>query len=107
MTVLMQKPKALSLKLDFDTLAEFNVAAKIFRARSVTSFLHFYVVSQINEARKTVSAEEFERLVEIEKGKIIERGELRRPNQMKLSPTGSKVRRGGTINANTKTKRTG
>lgn len=59
-----EKTRLLTLKVDSLTLAEFAAAATIFRARSVSSFLHQYVVGQINEARKMVPPEEFERLVE-------------------------------------------
>jgi hypothetical protein len=61
------KPQTLTLKLDLTTHAEFSVAAKIFRARSVASFLHQYVVGQISEAKKLVTPEEFERMVEDQK----------------------------------------
>lgn len=67
------KSKTLTLKLDLNTLAEFAVASQIKRARSVSSFLHEYVVKQINEARQLVPAEEFERRVEDQKVSILAR----------------------------------
>lgn len=68
-----KRPKTLTLKLDLQTLAEFNVAARIFRARSVASFLHEYVVRQINDAKHMVSVDAFNSMVESEKKHILER----------------------------------
>jgi hypothetical protein len=71
--VMPTEGKTLTLKLDLRTLAEFAVAAKLSRARSVSSFLHNYVVNQINEARHSVTADEWDRLVEEQERVTMER----------------------------------
>lgn len=65
--VIVDEKKLLTLKLEPDTYAEFGAAAKVFRARSMSSFVHQYVVTQINAAKKEVSKEDFARLVEQQK----------------------------------------
>lgn len=71
------KTHLLTLSLDLDTLAEFAVSSKVFRARSVSSYLHQYVVSQINAAKREVSADEWKRLVLTQKEATIARSEAK------------------------------
>lgn len=72
-----EKKQLLTLRLDLETLAEFNAAARVFRARSVSSFLHNYVVAQINEAKKKVTPDEFQEIVEEEKQITLERSRIK------------------------------
>lgn len=96
------KKRLITLKVDADTLAEFAAAASVFRARSVSSFLHQYVVGQINEARKMVSDDAWQKLVADHKRATEERSKLRAAvhkrslNGVPISPTGSKIKLGKT-----------
>lgn len=78
-----EKSKTLTLKLDLDTLAEFSVSAHIHRARSVSSFLHEYVVRQINEARRMIPAEEFDRRVAEQKAAIEARSAVKQKERVR------------------------
>jgi hypothetical protein len=69
--------KTLTVKLDLDTLAEFAVAVRLLRGRSISSHVHQFVISQINEARRLVSPEQFRQLVEDQKEATSSRAESR------------------------------
>jgi hypothetical protein len=86
--VATDKSKTLTLKLDLDTLAEFAVSAQIHRARSVSSFVHEYVVRRINEARQMVSPDEFERRVEEQKEAISARSKAKQRERRNLVSEG-------------------
>lgn len=63
----------LTLKVDLQTLAEFSVAAKLWGARSNSTFMNQYVVQKIREAKGLVSEDEFKELVEKQKEEILNR----------------------------------
>lgn len=94
------KKHLITLKVDADTLAEFAAAAAVFRARSVSSFLHQYVVGQINEAKKMVNDDAWRELVAEHKRATEERSKLRAEvrkrslNGIPIAPTGSKIKLG-------------
>lgn len=67
--------KLLQLELDLETLAEFSAACEVFGARSKSTFLNQFVVSQIREAKNTVSRDEFDKLREKHLREILERSE--------------------------------
>lgn len=75
--IMEPKPQTLTLKLDLDMLAEFAVAVKLFRGRSVSSHLHQFVIGQINEAKKLVPSAEFTRMVEDQKAITLDRSRSR------------------------------
>jgi hypothetical protein len=77
MLVTLPEQKNLTVKLDIELLAEFAVAVRILRGRSVSAHLHHYIVSQINDARKMVPPDEFRRMVEEQKELTKERSESR------------------------------
>jgi hypothetical protein len=86
--------KLLTLKIKFETLAEFSAAAKIFRARTNSEFLYRYVVQKISEARQSVTPEEFAALVEKEKRAIAGRSEKKsRERRQKLNAAEKDERR--------------
>ena len=86
------KTKALTLKVDLDTLAEYHAAAEILRARNVSSMLHHHVVSRINEAKAATSPQEFAKLVETQKKRILERSEMKAKERRKVGvPYGGEI----------------
>ena len=72
-----EKPKLLTVKFDLDTLAEFAAAVEIFRARSVSEYIHRFVIRSIEEAKQKVSLAEFTGIVEQKKQEILDRSELK------------------------------
>lgn len=79
--VVMSETKLLTVKLDLRTLVEFGVAARVFRARSVSSFLHNFIISQINNARKEVGDIEFQKMVREQMDATLERSRTRKGKQ--------------------------
>lgn len=67
--------KLLTLKVDLETLAEFQAAAKILGARSYATLLNQHVVQDIRQAKELVSKEEFERIKGEKKVQIQKRSE--------------------------------
>jgi hypothetical protein len=84
-----EKPQTLSLKLDLQTLVEFAVAAKVLRARSLSGHIHQFVVSQINEARRLVTDDEWNRLVAAQRSVTLarsrEKSKLRARNEQPVN----------------------
>lgn len=76
-----ERPKLLTLKLDFQTYAEFAAAVVILRGRTLSSFVYQFVVSKIREAQTHVSPEEFNNVVEIQKIEILKRSEIKKREQ--------------------------
>jgi hypothetical protein len=71
------KPKLLTVKLDLQTLAEFSVAVKVFRGRSVASHVHNFIINQIRLAKHEVGDEKFAEMVGEQLQETLERSELR------------------------------
>lgn len=83
MTLLGQK--TLTVKLDLDLMVEFAVAVRILRGRSVSSFVHQFIVNQVNNAREMVDPVEYLRMVEEQKEATRERSEI---HSSRLAPFG-------------------
>lgn len=63
----MKKDKTLTTRFDSQTWAEFSASVEILGARSINALVHQMVTQKIREAKKMVSDEEFEKLVETQK----------------------------------------
>lgn len=87
--VVMSETKLLTVKLDLRTLVEFGVAAKVFRARSVSSFLHNFIINQINLAKKEVGEVEFKKMVNKQMEDTLERSRIRADAAKKGVPVGT------------------
>jgi len=81
--------KLLTLELDFETLAEFAAATKVFGARSNASLLHQQVMTKIREAKSLTTEDEFNRLVEHQKIEILKRSKRKALERKVKSGTNS------------------
>ena len=80
----MKKDKALVTRFDLQTMAEFSVAADVLGFRSLNALVHQMVHLKISEARKQISAEEFEKLVKAQKKETLVRSETKSKERLEI-----------------------
>jgi len=81
----MPENKSLTVRLDFQTYAEFAAATMVKRSRTLSGFVFTFVIETIDEAKQEVGPAKFAELVEKEKKEIerrstMKKAERKRPN---------------------------
>lgn len=75
MTIKKKKDKTLTTRFDLQTMVEFSVAVELLGARSINALIHQMVHQKIKKAKKLISAEQFEKMVEAQKKETLLRSE--------------------------------
>ncbi len=79
-----EKNKTLTTRFDSQTMAELNVSVEILGYRSLNALVHQLVTGKIREAKKLVSEEEFESLVEAQKVESLERSKIKSKERLEI-----------------------
>ncbi len=79
-----EKDKTLTTRFDSQTMAELNVSVEILGFRSLNALVHQLVMGKIREAKKLVSDEEFQKLVESQKAETSERSKIKSKERLEI-----------------------